>query len=411
MRFELLDELGRGAAGVVYRARDTETGEIVAVKILHSTRPPSTELLLARKITHRNVCRVYDLYKEGDQSFFSMEFVDGETLRTLLNRKCPWCSDEMLRIAGQIMDGLEEAHRCGVVHRDLKPENIMISRDGCVKLMDFGFAGVGDPADTFRNQRTGSSPYLAPEQSALLLEADPRSDIYSLGVILHETLEKGMWVDASPHVRDVLFRCMQKDPAQRFGSIAELRTAIAMGMIVGAGGVARVAKLPVSRPRIVLSAAGVCAALALAGFYIFFQSPKTESLLPPYVAPAVSPIAEPVALPRPQVPAKPSIAVAVLPFINVAKNPELASLEDRAAETIRNSLLRSGRFRIVERPDAPYWLVGSFMEFEGQVQMNARVIRAETAEAVFGDSETAGLESAAALPGRIANRLIAGFKP
>jgi TolB-like protein len=403
MRFELLDELGSGAAGVVHRAQDLETGEIVAVKILHSTRAPSTELLLARKITHRNVCRVYDLYKEGDQSLFSMEFVEGETLRTLLDRKCPCGSDEMLRIAGQIMDGLEEAHRCGVVHRDLKPENIMISRDGCVKLMDFGSAGSGDPADTFRNQRTGTSPYLAPEQSALLLEADPRSDIYSLGVILHETIERGMWVEVSSHVRDVLFRCMQKDPAQRFGSIAELRNAIAMGMVVGAGGVARVAKLQVSQPSVVLSAAAVCAGLALTGFYIFFQTPPN--------VPTVTAIAEPVALPRPQVPAKPSIALAVLPFINVAKNPELALLEDRAGETIRNSLLRSGRFRIVERPEAPYWLVGSFMEFEGQVQMNARVIRAQTAEAVFGESETAGLESAAALPGRIADRLIAGFKP
>ena len=145
MRFVLQNKIGEGAMGVVYRALDTDTGETVAVKILPAKTASRDELLIARKITHRNVCRVFDLHAEGDRFFISMEFLEGETLRSYLDRAGRVDADEMLRIGGQLMDGLEEAHRLGILHRDLKPENIMMLPDGAVKLMDFGVAHFIDP--------------------------------------------------------------------------------------------------------------------------------------------------------------------------------------------------------------------------------------------------------------------------
>src|SRR5437870_1352824 len=117
MRFELLKELGRGSSGVVYKARDLETGDIVALKqLLPGTVVPQHELLLARKVTHPNVCRVNDLYREGETVFISMEFVDGGPL------KGPMPIEDAMRIALQVCEGLKAIHRQGIVHRDLKPE-------------------------------------------------------------------------------------------------------------------------------------------------------------------------------------------------------------------------------------------------------------------------------------------------
>src|SRR5437773_11974707 len=115
-RFVLQDKIGEGAMGVVHRALDTATGETVAVKILPARTASRDELLIARKITHRNVCRVFDLHTEGGRFFISMEFLEGETLRTYLDRAGRVDADEMLRIADQLMDGLEEAHRLGILH-------------------------------------------------------------------------------------------------------------------------------------------------------------------------------------------------------------------------------------------------------------------------------------------------------
>ena len=134
-----------------------------------------------------------------------MEFVEGETLRNLLDRVGRLDVNEMLRMAHQMMDGLEEAHRCGVIHRDLKPENIMITAEGLVKLMGFPSAAAGDGA---------------PEQS------DVRIDIYSLGLVLYEIVCGAQCGDLPGQFRDVLDRCIQTKAANRFGSVAEMREAL-----------------------------------------------------------------------------------------------------------------------------------------------------------------------------------------
>src|SRR5215475_6359916 len=125
MRFVLQEKIGEGAVGQVYRALDSETGDIVALKILPAKLASREELRIARRTTHRNICRVYDHHTEADRFFISMELVEGETLRNYLARTGRLGVDEVLRLAEQIIDGLEEAHRLRILHRDLKPENIM----------------------------------------------------------------------------------------------------------------------------------------------------------------------------------------------------------------------------------------------------------------------------------------------
>src|SRR5262249_44339847 len=137
---------GAGSTGLLFKARDRETSEIVALKILkpeiaaQATDAFKNEFRLARKITHKNVCRIHDFNRAGDTSFISMEFVDGESLRRVLSRFNGLSARTALKIANQICDGLHEAHSQGIVHRDLKPENLMIDASGNVKLMDFGVA-------------------------------------------------------------------------------------------------------------------------------------------------------------------------------------------------------------------------------------------------------------------------------
>lgn len=147
-RYNILAEVGRGGMGIIYRARDRETGDTVALKVLKpeiATQPAlierfKSELLLARKITHKNVCRTYELLRFGDTVVIAMEYVEGESLRSLLNRTGGLTVRRGLAILRQVLAGLAEAHAQGVVHRDLKPENIVIARDGSVKVMDFGIA-------------------------------------------------------------------------------------------------------------------------------------------------------------------------------------------------------------------------------------------------------------------------------
>ena len=187
-RYRIVERLGRGGMGEVYRADDLKLGQPVALKFL----PPDvdkdparltqlhTEVRMARQVSHPNVCRVYDIDEVDGTTFLSMEYVDGEDLSSLLQRIGRFPEDRALEIARQICAGLAAAHERDVIHRDLKPANVMLDGTGKVRITDFGLAGASGEAI-----RAGTPAYMAPEQLAGQ-EVTARSDIYALGLVLYE---------------------------------------------------------------------------------------------------------------------------------------------------------------------------------------------------------------------------------
>jgi serine/threonine protein kinase len=257
-RYDILGEAGRGAMGQVYKARDRETGEIVALKLLKpeiASDPGmverfKSELLFARRITHKNVCRVYEFNRIDGIAYTSMEFVEGESLRCVLRRFGSLALRKGIDVALQMCAGLKEAHAQGIVHRDLKPENVMIDTQGNVKVMDFGIARSMEALTLLTGSLVGTPAYMAPEQAAGKT-VDYRADIYALGLMMYEMFTgtqpfhaenvvalalkhmqelprppREIEPSMSGSVENTILKCLEKAPEKRFQSIAELETAL-----------------------------------------------------------------------------------------------------------------------------------------------------------------------------------------
>jgi serine/threonine protein kinase/Tfp pilus assembly protein PilF len=254
-RYQLMEELGRGGMGVVFKAFDKEIGEQVALKLLSpevaadekTVERFRNELKFARKISHRHVCRTYHFGEEEKTRYITMEYVHGEDLKSTIRRVGQLSVAKAVSIAKQICEGLAEAHRLGVVHRDLKPQNIMIDREGSAHIMDFGIARSQKAKGiTGEGVMIGTPHYMSPEQ-AEAVEVDNRSDIYSLGVILyemvtgqvpfegdtplsvilkHKTQEPADPRKFNAQIPDdfnrLILKCMEKDKQKRYQSAEEL---------------------------------------------------------------------------------------------------------------------------------------------------------------------------------------------
>jgi len=195
-RYEILELLGEGGMGAVYKASDRELDRIVALKVIRPDMAASPEILarfkqeliLSHKVTHRNVIRIYDLSEAEGVKFITMELIEGRNLQSLLKERTRLSPDEAVDITRQVCQALEAAHSVGIIHRDLKPQNIMVDRDGRVVVMDFGLARtVRGNGLTQSGAFLGTIEYMSPEQ-ALGTELDQRSDIFALGLILYELL-------------------------------------------------------------------------------------------------------------------------------------------------------------------------------------------------------------------------------
>ncbi|MCX6576941.1 MAG: serine/threonine protein kinase, partial [Candidatus Aminicenantes bacterium] len=254
-RYEIIKELGRGGMGKVYKVLDKEIQEEVALKLLNPEIASDektierfrNELKYARRITHRNVCRMHDINRDKDTYFITMEYVPGEDLKTFIRRTGSLPEDEAVPIAAQVCEGLTEAHRLGVVHRDLKPQNIMIDSDGNVRIMDFGIArSLAAKGVTEAGMIIGTPDYMSPEQVEGM-EADARSDIYALGATLYEMVTgrvpfegdtaliiamkhkaeiplspKEINPQLSEELSTVILKCLEKDREKRYQTAEEL---------------------------------------------------------------------------------------------------------------------------------------------------------------------------------------------
>jgi len=195
-RYEVIEELGKGGMGKVYRVFDKTIKEEVALKLIkpeiaggeRTIKRFSNELKFARKIAHRNVCRMFDLDEEEGTHFITMEYIAGESLKSMIGMMGQLSAAQVIFLAKQVCEGLAEAHRLGVVHRDLKPSNIIIDKEGNARIMDFGIArSLKEKGITGAGVMIGTPAYMSPEQVDAE-EVDKRSDIYSLGIVLYEMI-------------------------------------------------------------------------------------------------------------------------------------------------------------------------------------------------------------------------------
>ncbi len=254
-RYEIMGVLGQGGMGAVYKARDRELDRLIALKVIRpelATDPAilarfKQELILSRNITHKNVVRIYDLGEADGVRFISMEYVDGEDLRTLLRRQGKFSPKEAIAVVEQVCRALDSAHSEGVIHRDLKPQNIMRDKHGRIVVMDFGLArSLGDSGMTQTGAIVGTMEYMSPEQ-ALGATLDQRSDIFSAGLIFYELLTGKAPYDAETAIASlmkrtredarsasdvdpsvpkslsaIVSRCLEREPANRYHSAVEL---------------------------------------------------------------------------------------------------------------------------------------------------------------------------------------------
>ncbi len=266
--YRLIEQIASGGVGVVYRAHDEHLDREVAVKVLSraSLNDPAAckrfrnEALTLSKLNHPNIAAVHDFDSQHGRDFLIMEYVPGQTLSARLETG-PLMQEEVLHIGKQIAGALQEAHEKGIIHNDLKPRNILLTPRGVVKVADFGLARlllpVRDPADTVEVTRNrdvmGTPAYMAPEQ----LRGQPndfRSDIYSTGVVLYELttgqrpfpethgvrlidsilheaprLPSTLTRQVSLPVENIILKCLQKEPAQRYQSAAQLYVDLQFG--------------------------------------------------------------------------------------------------------------------------------------------------------------------------------------
>jgi predicted ATPase len=254
-RYEIIEELGTGGMGSVYKAVDKKLNEDVAIKLLKKEIASdrkiierfANELKLSRRIAHKNIGRMFELMEFEGTSFITMEFVPGENLKSFIKRIGKLPEEKALAIAKQVAEGLREAHHLGVIHRDLKPQNIMIDTEGNARIMDFGIArSMKAKGQTEAGMIIGTPDYMSPEQ-AEGNEAAARSDIYSLGVVIYEMLTGQMpfvgdsamsvalkhitQIPTNPQEIDsrisgemnhLIMKCLEKDPENRYQNVEEL---------------------------------------------------------------------------------------------------------------------------------------------------------------------------------------------
>jgi tetratricopeptide (TPR) repeat protein len=387
-RYEIEKLLGMGGMGAVYKAHDLEVDRSVGLKVIRPDLAGNPailarfkqELILARQVTHKNIIRIYDLSEAEGVKFITMEFIEGEDLRTILTRAGKLSADEAITIIRQSCTGLQAAHLEGVIHRDLKPSNIMCDASGRVVIMDFGLAKtVASDGLTQTGMMIGTMEYMSPEQ-AMGSELDARSDIFAMGLIFYEMLTGNMpykaesaiaslvkrtqeravplsEVDPSvpSAVSQIVSKCLERDPKNRYASVQELLDDldIAQGKRPSSHGMGPAASknsalvgeaetfespaMPkpaavqtpgLPRKWLAVAAAVLVVALGVGGYYIVSHLTGTN---------------------KPPVQQAPAMSLAIIPYYNNTGDPSLDWLSATLSETLSTDFAPSAAFRQVSQ--------------------------------------------------------------
>ena len=365
-RYEILQTLGEGGMGAVYKARDLEVDRMVALKVIRPelAKQPAIierfkqELRLSQRVTHRNVIRIYDLGEGEGMKFITMEFIEGSDLRSLIRERKKLSSEESVAIMEQICLALDAAHSVGVIHRDLKPQNVMRDETGRILVMDFGLARTleGDGM-TQTGALVGTMEYMSPEQ-ALAKELDQRSDVFSAGLIFYELLTGQMPYRAEsalaslirrtqerakpiseydktipPPIAKIVAKCLEREPAVRYQSAKELLNDLeAWQGKREAGAIAFESVKPWGQTVPWQRIGGIAAAVVLGMAAFLFRDKLRIPTRPPVVS------------------TKPDVALAILPFRNASQDPSLDWYGTTVADMLSSDVGQSSHLRTVS-PD------------------------------------------------------------
>jgi eukaryotic-like serine/threonine-protein kinase len=436
-RYQIMEELGKGGMGRVYKAFDSEVKELVALKVLNTEIASGegvierfrNELKLARRIAHRSVCRMFDLGRAGDTTYITMEFVSGEDLKTLLKRVGQLPASRTVSIAREVAEGLVEAHRLGVIHRDLKPQNVMIDRAGKAHIMDFGIArSTRDAGITGPGMIIGTPDYMSPEQLDGQ-EAGPRSDIYAFGAVLfemvtgeapfegntplavalkHKTEPPRDPRSMNPQVPEafgrLILRCLEKDPAHRYQTAEDLLAELMViegdlpstrGLTPGATAAARPAKKRLARPAtLVLLAAGAIAAAAGGYFLVKARRAGGPGTGAPITVGAYK------------------NSIAVLPFADLSTAKDQAAFSSGITDDLITKLSSLGQLKVISRQSVMRYggadqdirvigkelgveniLEGSIQREEDNLRVNVKLTRVADGSNLWGETYNRQVES------------------